>query len=131
MTQPENRDHTFTCPHCRQNITAGITGEEDIPGAEAFHMEECRLGPVHRMVNFEVSLAEYGDAVCGDRSEQRRSSFPSSVTCEECLGRTPGLQLRGMLETVCSEENATRVEAPENIRAVLEVIRRALEEEAR
>ena len=114
-----NIPHTFHCPHCNQDVTVGIINDDDIPPAQEFHMEECRLGPVHRYVDFEVSSRDRGEASCQDQSEQRRSLMPSSITCPACLGQTPGLQLRGMLETVSRPGNAERVDAPESVRNAL------------
>ena len=126
----EQRKHQFHCPHCDQEIVAGIISDEDRQTSEEFHMEECRLGPVHRTVTFEVSKRRHGDASCGDESEQRRSTMPSSVTCERCIEVTPGLQLLGMLETVVQQGNLERVDAPEPVKEALRVIRLELERES-
>ena len=77
------------------------------------------MEPIHRMVNFEVSTAKRGDAVCGDAQEHRLTTMPSNVTCPKCLERTPGLQLRGMIETVASPGNSQRVEAPDSVKHAL------------
>lgn len=129
MSHQKNRDHTFTCPNCNQQITAGIITDEDIPSAEQFHITECRMGNVHRMVTFDVSLARRGEAACGNQSEQRRSTMPSNVTCEECIARIPGMQLRGMLETLTDPQNSQRVEAPQQVRNALAQIRRMLQQQ--
>ena len=105
----------------------GIIDKSDIPMEQEFHMEECRLGPVHRYVDFEVSSRTRGEAACQDQSEQRRSIMPSAVTCPACLSQTPGLQLRGMLETISRPGNAELVDAPESVRNALAGIWRELQ----
>ena len=52
---------------------------------------------MHRYVDWEVSIRQYGDAACG-ADQGGRSSMSSNVDCIVCLAITPSLQLLGVLE---------------------------------